>query len=861
MLYEFEQKNVEPMQSDEKNNFINFKETIKEKRKSIFVDLRFSISSLEKVKLYSKEIDDILSGIFNNELDSENDDKNITLVALGGYGREELCPHSDIDILILYEKKRNTKKIEKMVNKFWDLGLNLGCVVRSLNDSYKILGEKFETDTAYLQSRYISGNKALFIKLQNKIIKPYFNKKAKSIFIKIQKIIKERIYNTHTSIFKLEPDLKNGICCLRDCHRFFWAEFLLNKSRNFDDLINLSDYDNDVIVQFEKAYELILSIRIELHIYHDRKIDVLEQDIEKIISKTLLNTNQPGELLEKFFKAVSVIKKMILMLIEKKVSMKGFSLSIKKSIAADYYNKNLFVFDGIIYPSKKLINANYLSQIDILKIFKFASIIQSMLSVELLNLIIKNTKKISNKEFINSEIDNIFKEILSQEKYVGQVLISMYESEVLSKILPEFEALNCKVEFDTYHEYTVDQHILLCLATLDDIENNTENEYHNIYNKIENKFIFRLCVLLHDIGKGIDIVNHSKSGAIVSENICNRLGLNEDEKGTVLFLIYNHLIMSSLSSNREYEEKIIKNFTEKVKNINNLNMLYLLTIIDIKNVGSKTWTDWKGIQLKELYNKTYYFLENNSFVENIDDNKIKKITPYSYYDEYYPDDIMKHEKWLKNLNHDKELIFYFENFKNFHQITFIGFDRVNLFSDIVGILTSEGYNILNAKLYLTIDNKILDFFQLEPDHIRNLTISETLLNIQKKITLITEKKKSADDFVNERQEKYPIKTSVRDDASFSDENDINIKIDNNSSENFTIIEIKAKDRFGLLFRISRVLNTLKINIVSAKLQMRIDRAFDVFYVTDYLGLKIKDEEKCNKVVETLKDNLCNYSKN
>ena len=841
--------------SNDKNIFIDYKESIKIKRKSIFEDLRFSLSSQEKVKLYSKEIDDVLSSIFNQELDLINEDKNIALVALGGYGREELCPHSDIDILILYEKKINKKKIEKLVNRFWDLGLNFGCVVRSLNDSYKILGEEFESDTAYMQSRFISGNNDLFVKLQNKVVKPYFKKKKNSIFLKLQNILRERIYDIHSSIFKLEPDLKNGICCLRDCHRFFWAEFLLNNSKTFDDLITLSGYDNDIISKFKTAYELILSIRIELHNYHNRRIDILEQEIENRISKILLNSGIPGKLLEEFFKAVNIVKKIILMLIEKKVSIKRLWLSVKKGLTANYYNKNLFIFDGIIYPSTHLMKAKNLLPLEIINIFKFSSITQSTLSVDLSNLIIKNVKNIPSKEFINRDIDNIFKTILFKGKYVGQNLISMYESEVLSKIIPEFELLNCKVEFDSYHEYTVDQHILLCLATLDDIENNIENELHDIYNRIKNKFILRLGVLLHDIGKVLEVNNHSKSGAIIAENICNRLGLNDNEKETVLFLIYNHLLMSNLSFNREYEEKLIKEFAEKVKNINNLDMLYLLTVIDIKNVGSKTWTDWKGIQLKELYNKTHYFLMHNSYIEKKDDYEIKLITPHSYYNEYYPDDIIKHKKWLKKLKHKNEINFYFEDFKNFHQITFIGYDRIHLFSDIVGILTSEGYNILNAKLYLTIDNKVLNFFQLEPDHIRNLTNNEIITNIQKKIDLIRDKKKSADDFINERHKKYPVKHNIRDDVHFAYDSDASIKLDNDSSDNFTIIEIKAKDRFGLLFRISRILNNLKINIISAKLQMRIDRAFDVFYVTDYLGLKIRDEKKCRQIIETLKDNL------
>jgi [protein-PII] uridylyltransferase len=560
-------------------------------------------------------------------------------------------------------------------------------------------------------------------------------------------------------------------------------------------------------------------------------------------------------LLEEFFKAVNIIKKMILMLLEKKISFKRLWLSVKKGLTTNYYNKHLFIFDGIIYPSKKLINKKSLTPFEILNMFKFASITQSTLSVDLSNLIIKNVKNISSKEFINKDIDNIFKIILFQGKYVGQNLINMYESEVLSKIIPEFELLNCKVEFDSYHEYTVDQHILLCLATLDDIENNIKNELHNIYNKIENKFILRLGVLLHDIGKGIEVNNHSKSGAIIAENICNRLGLNDNEKDTVLFLIYNHLLISDLSFNREYEEKLIKEFAEKVKNINNLNMLYILTVIDIKNVGSKTWTDWKGIQLKELYNKTHYYLKNSSYIEKKDDYEIKLITPHSYYDEFYPDDIIKHKKWLKELKNKNEINYYFEDFKNFHQIIFTGYDRIHLFSDIVGLLTSEGYNILNARLYLTVDKKILNFFQLEPDHIRNLTNKEILFNIKKKINLIKEEKKSVDDFINERHKKYPVKYSIRDDIYFNQKSDVSIKLDNDSSDNFTIIEIKAKDRFGLLFRISRVLNNLKINIVSAKLQMRIDTAFDVFYVTDYLGLKIRDEKKCNQIVESLKINL------
>jgi [protein-PII] uridylyltransferase len=424
----------------------------------------------------------------------------------------------------------------------------------------------------------------------------------------------------------------------------------------------------------------------------------------------------------------------------------------------------------------------------------------------------------------------------------------MLETNVLEKIIPEFGNLICKVEYDTYHEYTVDQHTLLMVASLDKILEEGHHDLYKIYRRVKNKFLLRLSFLLHDIGKSIP-GDHSKNGAIIAARIGNRLGLNPRETDQIQFLIYNHLILSEFSFTHEWEKEGVKKISRQIKNKSNLDMLYLLTVMDIKNVGSKTWTGWKGIQLKELYTEIRKTLNWSRRKGGDKSEKKEKLQSYSFFDS----DQHNYQLWINQFKkaEDKSILhLYSEDFIGFIRLTVVGQDRKNFFTDIVSCISSEGYNILSAKILSTEDGIALDIFHLEPDILTMLSTENRVNNIQRKWGMIQTGEKNAFQLIDDRLKNYPSPVSdrIKNEKSF-------ILVNNKKSDTYTVLEVKTRDRFGLLFKIAQILNRFEINIISAKLSTRIDRVVDVFYINTLSGKKIEDPAVISSLEDTLKAQL------
>jgi [protein-PII] uridylyltransferase len=595
-------------------------------------------------------------------------------------------------------------------------------------------------------------------------------------------------------------------------------------------------------------------------------MDVLETSLQPMIAQRHgFGPDGAGRLMEQFFKTVRDIRTILLAFLEKDSSGRNIWHDVRRRLSANHLGPGIAVLDGILFSTRSQessIGTAFWS----LGIFRYAILHKATLSVELRNRLHQIALHLDDKEFKSQSIGGIFREILESSAPIGQVMVMMHETGLLGRLIPQFTALTCKVEYDSYHEFTIDQHILQCLQAADALADDRDEKIRFLYSNMASPLILRLALLLHDIGKS-RTGNHAHNGAIIAENVCERLGMNRDETKRICFLVYHHLDMSDLSLSREPEDHHIQEFATTLEDKEMLGLLYLLTIADIRSVGRRTWTEWKAFQLEQLYERTLSIFSRAS--EIIPSDTVKQVvksdqeqlvsplpSPLTIMDTSYlqdntPEEQKKHLEWLTEVGGDN-LRLHHEMFVGFEQLTVCGRDRIGFLSDIIGCISSEGYNILSARIYSTTDGKVLDIFNLEAPEKPRIAGTARIGNLYQKWRILSRGDVTADFLMQERILRYPPEPLRI--ASVAPT--VNVNIDNAISRLYTIVEIDTVDNFGLLHKIARCFSENDINIIMARLSTRIDQAVDVFYVTDKGKMKITDLQKINRLkddlIETIK---------
>lgn len=821
----------------------NLSKYFQQKRDQIFSLKRRTADPMEVVHAFARVADDILRKIFTAHNEKYGFGDELALIAVGGFGRGEQCPYSDIDLMLLHSKKCSKEGMESLVRTLWDTGLNIGCVTRTVPECIQIMGDDLATDTSLLECVCIAGSSNLFHAFIEKAIEPYFSRQKKAFLNEMRLTLESGLYSSDDTLYRIEPDIKNGICALRDCQRIFWSErvqtknFIGNRAIHFT---FLGSIDSDLLM---KAYSFLIKIRNELHILSHQRLDVLEITYQPLIAENLeFGRHSPDALMEAYFKTITDIKRCLLTFIEEIPHRQSVMKRVRKKISAFPVAPGVSVLDGILYLNDKKIPKSVTSVRWILDVFKTAIACHTTISIEVRNKIKKLVIDLDDEDFNNAEVRREFLEIMSLPREVGRILQLMHDTDFLEKLIPEFGALRCKVEYDSYHEYTVDQHTLMALCDLDNIIYKDAQFARAISSDKTDRLVFRMALLLHDIGKAMP-GKHARTGAIIAGNICARLGLDGELQERVQFLVFHHLTLSNVSFKREHEEHIINNLAKIISNKKKLDMLYLLTIQDIKHVGSNTWTGWKAVQLKEIYQKTRAVLENPSMhFEEIAESD--GILSTDHIHNILHEEEKRYKEWLSKLK-DQELQIHVESFIGFDRITVLTFDRRNFLSDFIGCLTSEGLAILSAYVHTTDDGKIVDIFHVESDKTKMISIDERIENIQKKWRYILDGKLTSEKLVAEKMRYYPSKRRRLENK------EAHIEIDNQVSSYYTILEVDLPDSFGLLHRIVSVLSRLNANIVSARISTLIDMTKDVFYITDGEKNKIIDEKQCNRIKKEL----------
>jgi [protein-PII] uridylyltransferase len=800
-------------------------------RSECFSSAELRVDPIAGIFKYGKYIDNVLNAQFTDHFIKNCDD--VALVATGGYGRNELCPYSDIDLLILHEGDHTKEEIASIVRAMWDLSLPLGCVVRSVSECAQILGEDIATDTSLLDIRLIAGSRDLYKKLIRKTIEPSFKKRKHWFLKEIEEALKAGVLSTDTSLYTVEPHLKNGVCTLRDCQRIIWGYRVSERLYTQEAPNQFSSFGKNELESLQAAYTTLLKMRCALHMTSKTRLDILEFSQQAQVADYIgMGESNPGVLMETYFRTVMTVKQHVLKYLEQHGSMNSLAQMVRWHFSSVKVGIDIVLLDG--YLSYLNSSKDNLSIDWIMNVYSLSIHYQAFPVSRLENKIREIVSAIKGTKIDYSVIGKQFIELMSLRQPVSKVLRSMYETGFLELLFPELSSIKCKVEYDSYHEFTVDQHTLHALSVVDSMGDENDPLILAVYKAIEDIFALRMALLLHDIGKPLG-VNHAETGAVIAKNACDRLGVDEKKRDTITFLVEHHLELSMLAFRREPEDHTIAEFAELMRDQHTLDLLFMLTIVDIRSVGRKTWTVWKGIQLSDVYKRIKHYISGNprfrTNEERIQENLFK--------------DIKKYASMFERINNATGLCIEVEKFTGFERMIVCGYDRLFFFADLAGCLSSEGYNILSAQLS-TSDDKVFDIFYVEKDTVIRISSEQHIKNIYRKWDSIANGQLTTRHILDERYRVYPPKPIRK-----SGNGTTTVHIDNKISREFTVIEIRTDDRFGLLYTVAQALSHLNVNIVSAKLSTRVSQAVDVFYVHSAQKQKIENVDVIHEIKNTL----------
>lgn len=818
------------------------------------------------VELLTAGFDRLVVSLFAEHLRGQED--NVALVAVGGFGRREQCPHSDLDLLFVRRNKTASEQISKMVTTIWDSGVALGHAVRTPDECFQFMDDDLTTANTMLESRLLAGSEHLFAQFRSRAVLRYRRRRREKFIAGKIALLNQSVEDPQRTIYVLEPNLKEGMCGLRDIQRVLWIENMRIEGSSFDSLLSQGRFNKSEVEGLKAAYAFYLRLRTELHFTNNVRQDILERDSVLDVARNLGYTGGRDDqgavekLMSDYYRHARVVYRFLRFYLQTDTRGRSYVERILRWWRAEKVNPYLSLYKNRLYLAQN--PPDGVQPATLLEIFTIAQDRNARISEHLCNWIRRKLKGLDADIGRMPEILHGFRSFL-RGKHVGRVLKTMHATGFLDRALPEFGKLDCLVSFDGHHQFTVDEHTLKTLEELDRIESDPaypEPELKAILGEIKDHLPLRLALLLHDVGKSIP-GEHSVSGTEAAKLICERLGLEERIIESVDFLIYRHLELFRVSELRDFsEDRVVESLARLVGTEERLKMLYLLTYLDIYSVGPGTWTNWKGAQLSELYNRTLIRLRTGALRgENLEvelaaselkDEERAQVLEHcrlmgapGYAREVLPERMLFHVGLVAKFRSGREMQVEIESFLGYQEVTFCGGDRPRLFADLAGVLYSEGFNVLGARIYSRSDGVVIDLFQVEVADTMNVSVQDRVGRIRKKIHKMESGQETLEGFLRERDRTRRGKRWRK--PLFGPK----VDIDDEISEVCSVIEVSAGDRPGLLYVLAMTLHRLNLDVRTAKVSTHTDRAHDAFYVTERGGAKVGGGARRDEIVQAL----------
>lgn len=840
-------------------------------------------NTLAFLKEYSQIIDEYLQSGFETSMVGPSMDlaKNpYAFIALGGYGRQEQCVYSDVDLLFLFKQNvpdEAENLIREIVYPLWDIGLDVGYATRSIKECLSLAGKDFEVLTSLLDARFICGMSPLYSELMQQLREKIIKKDRKKIIDRLVESSNERHIRFGDSTYRLEPNLKEGQGGLRDYHVILWLariEFKLKQPRDLEYYGRLS---HEEFKDLTEALSFIWNVRNRLHLLAGRKCDQLHFENQVLLAEKFKfkksNGQQPVErFLGRLHSMMDFIKQQHLMFLYElgyTAGRKPRKLPEKQSTV----NGIEVIRDMLNYTSsEEILSASDL----LLSIFEESMRLKIPLSAEAKRMV---------KEF-GYLVDTDFRTLASNVKTFERILLTpaptfnvlkeMLSTNFLVRFIPEYKMIVNLVQYDEYHLYPVDKHLLRTVQIIKNFvsgDDATDPLCVDLYKELKSKKLLLWAALLHDIGKGDQAGDHSKGGAKIAGKILSKKGFELKDIETVSFLIERHLFLIKTATRRDiHDEETAILCARTIKEIDRLKMLYLLTVADSMATGPKAWNDWMQTLLRDLFLKVLNVLEKGELASR-EAVKVVEKKQYQVLSQASSPESKKDLEELFNVFSPRYLLYadtdqivedvrLYESLgendfvwnitksadANTRVVRICAKDRPGLFSSISGIFTLNNIDIIDAQIFTWRNQIALDIFNVKPPP-DQLFEDERWERAEKNLQSALSGDLDLAKAISEKMAAY------RSFKTLGLKRPHRIVIDNDSSSFFTIVEVFTYDFPGLLFNITDALFRCKLDIWVAKIATKADQVVDVFYVRDFDGQKVDSPDQVAAIKTAIEKRL------
>ncbi|KJC51622.1 protein-PII uridylyltransferase [Bradyrhizobium sp. LTSP885] len=800
--------------------------------------------------------------------------ERMAVVATGGYGRGLMAPESDIDLLFILPYKQTAwgeQVAEAILYCLWDMGLKVGHATRSVDESIRQARGDMTIRTAILETRFLTGDQPLYDELVGRFDKEVVQGTASEFVTAKLAEREERHRRAGQSRYLVEPNVKDGKGGLRDLHTLFWIAKYVYRVRKTDELLERGVFDAQEYRIFRRCADFLWSVRCNLHFLAGRAEERLSFDMQREIAIRLGYTSHPGmQDVERFMKHYFLIAKDVGDLTailcarleeEQKKPAPVLSRMVARFRPGGTKRRRVPESDDFIVDNNRINLAapDVFKQdpVNLIRIFRLAQKNNLAFHPDAMRTVTRSLKLINTQLRDDANANRLFMEILTSDN-AEIVLRRMNETGVLGHFIRAFGKIVSMMQFNMYHHYTVDEHLIRCIGFLQEIERGNSDEFvvaSDLFRKIrpEHRPVIYIATLLHDIAKGRP-EDHSIAGAKVARRLCPRLGFSAADTELVAWLIEDHLTMSTVAQSRDLSDrKTIENFAAVVQSVEQMKLLTILTTADIRGVGPGVWNGWKAQLLRTLYYETEPVL-TGGFSEV---NRAQRIAVAqaefrqaftewpeaelnAYIGRHYPAYWLKVElprkirqarfiRASEQAAHKLAINVGFDEMRGVTELTILATDHPWLLSIIAGACASAGANIVDAQIYTTTDGRALDTISISREYDRDEDEGRRATRIGEMIEDVLEGKLRLPDAVAKRT----VRSKAR---PFFVEPEV--IINNQWSDRYTVIEVSGLDRPGLLYQLTTAISKLNLNIASAHVATFGERARDVFYVTDLLGAQI-----------------------
>ena len=806
--------------------------------------------------------------------------ERLSILAVGGYGRAEMAPHSDVDIAFITPTRRAPwceQVIEAMLYFLWDLGLKVGQSSRTVDEMVRMAREDLTIRTALLEGRFLWGDRPLYEEASQRFWAEVVKGSERQFLSQKLEERNARHKRMGDSRYVVEPNVKDGKGGLRDLQTLYWIGKYIHRVRSASELVDVGLLTRTEYRSFRRAEGFLLAVRCHMHIITGRAEDRLTFDLQREVAARMNFADRPGK------SAVERFMQFYFLQAKRVGSLTGVFLAhLDDEFAAKRARTGFFagwsqkartlkgyrVFGGkIAAPGDDWFKKD---PVRLIEIFQLAEANNLEIHPETMRQANRDSGLIKQEVREDPRANALFLELLAGRNDPEMVLRWMNEADVFGRFVPDFGRVNAQMQFDMYHHYTVDEHTIRAIGLLSKIEKGELEADHprstRLIHRINSRRAIYVAVLLHDIAKGRG-GDHSVLGAEVALELCPRFGLDQNETNLVAWLVRQHLLMSATAFKRDLTDpKTIEDFVGEVQSLERLRNLLILTAVDIRAVGPGTWNSWKGQLLGELYDSAQERLrlghmrhgreqrveaKQQAVAEQLGDKaQLMKDIGKLFDDSYW---IAEHEDMIarnlvqydvaRRIEEHLSIHCEFDEERGATLVSVIAADHPGLFFRIAGGIALAGANIIDARIHTTRTGYAVDNFLVQDP------VGKPFREEQQFERL----KKSISDALANRGELVP-KLAARPlplNRAGAFEVAPRVTFDNNASNRFTVIEVNARDRPALLNRLARALFESNLVVQSAHITAYGERAADTFYVTDLTGSKIAAQERLGEIEQRL----------